>query len=131
MAKSPEKPPFSVVSALPVQVPDPPRPLGLHGRQLWDTAQREYAITDVGGRELLAQACAAEDTAESLAEAIARDGHVIHSRTGVPRTHPAVKDELACRAFVVRTLERLGLNIETIKPPGRPPRPFGWSPGVA
>jgi hypothetical protein len=129
MAKSPEKPPFSVVSALPVQIPDPPRPLGIHGRQLWDRTQREYQIVDVGGAELLSQACAAEDTAESLAEAIARDGHVIHSRTGVPRTHPAVKDELACRAFVVRTLERLGLNVEAVKSPGRPPGGgLGWIP---
>jgi hypothetical protein len=129
MAKSPEKPPFSVVSALLVQIPDPPRPLGIHGRQLWDRTQREYQIVDVGGCELLSQACAAEDTAESLAEAIARDGHVIHSRTGVPRTHPAVKDELACRAFVVRTLERLGLNVEAVKTPGRPPGGgLGWIP---
>jgi hypothetical protein len=91
--------------------------------------QREYAIADVGGRELLAQACAAEDRAESLAAAIARDGDVIYSRTGVPRTHPAVKDELACRAFVVRTLERLGISIEAVKPPGRPPSGgLGWTP---
>jgi hypothetical protein len=27
----------------------------------------------------------------------------------------------------VRTLERLGLNIEPIKPPGRPTRPRGWT----
>ena len=95
---------------------------------MWDRAQAEYRI-DVGGIELLAQACAAEDTAESLAAAIARDGHVIHSRTGVPRTHPAVKDELACRAFVVRTLERLGLNVEAVRPPGRPPGGgLGWTP---
>ena len=88
-------------------------------------------IHDTGGIELLAQACQALDRAENLAEAIARDGDVIHTRTGVPKTHPAVKDELACRAFVVKTLERLGLNVETIKPMGRPPKPFGWKPDVA
>jgi len=81
-------------------------------------------IHDTGGIELLAQACAAEDRAENLADAIARDGEVIHSRTGVPKTHPAVKDELACRAFIVKTLERLGLNVEAIKQPGRPPKPY-------
>jgi len=36
------------------------------------------------------------------------------------KTHPGVKDELACRGFVCRTLHRLGLNVETIKPKGRP-----------
>jgi len=35
------------------------------------------------------------------------------------------RDELANRAFVVRTLERLGVNVETIKSVGRPPRK--WS----
>jgi len=128
MAKCPEKPPFPIVSGDTAE-PSPPRPLGPHGRQLWHRVQSEYRITDCGGVELLSQACAAEDTAESLAEAIARDGHVVHSRTGVPRTHPAVKDELACRAFVVRTLERLGLNVEAVKPPGRPPGGgLGWIP---
>ena len=87
---------------------------------------REYAITDRGGIELLAQACAALDRAESLAEAIAEDGAVIRTRSG-PKSHPAAKDELQNRAFVVRTLERLGLNVEAIKTPGRPPRPFGWT----
>src|SRR5262249_60319068 len=82
-----------------------------------------------GGAELPAQACAAKATAESLAAATARDGHVIYSRAGVPRTHPAVKDELQCRAFVCRTLERLGISIEAVKPPGRPPSGgLGWSP---
>jgi len=131
MAKSPEKPPFSVVSALPAQVPDPPRPLGPHGAALWRRTQAEYAIRDVGGIELLAQSCAAEDTAESLAEAIARDGHVIHTRTGIPRAHPALRDELAARAFVVRTLEKLGISVEAVKPPGRPPGGgLGWTPDV-
>jgi hypothetical protein len=128
MAKPPEKPPLAIVSA-DTAGPAPPRPLGAPGRQLWDRVQSEYRIADCGGVELLAQACQALDRAERLAEAIARDGDVIHSRTGVPRTHPAVKDELACRAFVVRTLERLGLNIEAVRPPGRPPGGgLGWIP---
>jgi len=51
-----------------------------------------------------------------LAEAIARDGAVVYSRTGVPKSHPAVKDELAARALVIRTLERLGITTEAIRP---------------
>jgi hypothetical protein len=105
----------------------PPRDLGQHGRKLWDEVQAVYGISDRGGIELLAQACAALDRAEMLAEAIAKDGSVIYSRTGVPKSHPAVKDELACRAFVVRTLERLGLNVEAVKPVGRPSNFSGWA----
>jgi hypothetical protein len=106
-----------------------PRPLGPEGTGLWVDIQREYGIRDRGGIELLAQACSAVDRAESLAAAIERDGAVVYGRGGVPRSHPAAKDELACRAFVVRTLERLGLNVEAVKPgPGRPVQPFGWIP---
>ena len=128
MPKNPAQPALSVVS------PEttggaPPRDLGQHGRKLWDEVQAAYGITDRGGVELLAQCCAALDRAEALAEAIARDGPVVYSLSG-PKSHPAAKDELACRAFIVRTLERLGLNVEAVKPgPGRPPSGFGWTPG--
>jgi hypothetical protein len=63
-----------------------------------------------------------EDDAVWL-QAIDRDGEVVHTRNG-PKAHPALRDELAGRAFIVRTLERLGLNVETIKPMGRPSK--GW-----
>jgi hypothetical protein len=36
------------------------------------------------------------------------------------KEHPLLKHELAARAFVCRTLQRLGLDVEAIKPPGRP-----------
>jgi|SRR6516162_742527 hypothetical protein len=126
MAKSPEKPPFSIVSSETTGI-FPPRKLGPHGTALWNRVQREYRIDDCGGVELLTQACQALDRAEALAEAIARDGEVIHSRTGVPRTHPAVRDELQCRAFVVKTIEKLGINFEALKPHGGQSRASGWT----
>jgi Phage terminase, small subunit len=98
---------------------EPPRRLGAPGRALWDSVQAEYAIRDSAGVEMLAQACQALDRAEQLADAVADDGVIVHTATGV-RTHPAVKEELACRAFVVRTLSRLGLDLEAAKPVGRP-----------
>ena len=128
MPKTPEKPPFSIVSGETVGI-SPPRPLGSHGAALWDRVQREYAIADCGGVELLCQACQALDRAESLAAAIALDGPVIRARSGVPRSHPAIRDELQCRAFVVKTLERLGVNFESIKPVGRPSAAIGWTGG--
>jgi hypothetical protein len=36
------------------------------------------------------------------------------------REHPLLKGELANRAFVCRSLHRLGLNLEVVKPIGRP-----------
>jgi len=38
-----------------------------------------------------------------------------------------LKDELAARSFVVRTLARLGITTEAIKPMGRPSPGFGVS----
>jgi len=120
------KPPMTVVDRGSTGI-EPPRPLGLHGRALWNSVQAAYRIDDVGGIELLAQACAAADRVEALAERISADGEVIHVRGGV-RSHPALRDELQGRAFIVRTIERLGLNLETIKPVGHPPGP-AWRGG--
>ncbi len=120
------KPSISVVSAE-HPATTPPRPLGVHGTSLCNAVMREYGITDRGGIELLAQVGGAVDRIEALREAIDRDGEVVIVR-GVPRAHPGLRDELAARAFVVRTLERLGLNVEAVKAgPGRPPRAYGWT----
>jgi P27 family predicted phage terminase small subunit len=125
MAKTPERPPFSIVSDERTGI-SPPRPLGSDGKALWDRVQREYAISDVGGVEILAQICAAEDRVEALREQINTDGAIIRTRNGL-KANPLLRDETALRAFIVRTIERLGLNIEAVKPPGRPPGGgLGW-----
>ena len=105
--------------------PNPPRKLGEPGMELWNTVQREYAITDCGGTELLMQACLAADRAAALAAVIDQDGERIHTKSGI-RSHPCLRDELAARSFIVRTLQRLGITDEIVQPIGRPPRPFGW-----
>jgi hypothetical protein len=60
------------------------------------------------------------------ARKIDRDGEVIRTR-GTIKDHPALKHELACRAFVVRTLAKLGLNFEPVRASsGRPGLNIGW-----
>jgi hypothetical protein len=108
-------------------VPPPPRKLDPPGLSLWNRVQSEYAIRDCGGIELLCLACQTLDRAESLSAAIAADGETVHTRTGV-RAHPALRDELANRALVARLLTKLGINVEPVKPPGRPASSFGWTP---
>jgi hypothetical protein len=128
MPKTP-RPPFTVVSPETTAV-SPPRTLGQHGRALWDAVQREYGITDRGGIEILAQVCGAVDVIEALGEGIGRDGAVVYTRAG-PKAHPAIKDQTALRALVCRGLERLGLNVESIKPTsGRPPNAYGYTGGT-
>jgi hypothetical protein len=97
----------------------PPRKLGKHGTALWRSITSEYGVEDAGGIEMLAQACQALDRAETLRDQIDRDGEVIRTKQGL-RDHPGLKHELANRSFVVRTLSRLGLDVEAIKPVGRP-----------
>jgi hypothetical protein len=95
---------------------------------LWHRIQAEFAIADAGGVELLLQACAALDRAEALRARIDQDGEVVSTRHGL-KAHPALRDEIANRSFIVRTLSRLGVTDEGIKPLGRPPRGgVGWRP---
>src|SRR5688572_2664719 len=114
------KTPLKVVPSSPLTGSQPPRTLGEAGLSLWRAVTSEYGIEDAGGIEMLAQACAALDRAEACAQHIQRDGEVIRTKAG-PQDHPSLKHELANRAFVVRTLGRLGLDVEVVKPVGRPP----------
>ncbi|WP_256806326.1 hypothetical protein [Bradyrhizobium sp. Bra64] len=118
------KPPLSIVGSVTTDT-QPPRKLGQHGMALWGSVQAEYRIQDSGGVEMLVQACSGLDRAEALAARVAEDGEVVYAK-GVPRAHPCIREELAARAFVVRTLARLGLNVEAIKPVGRPGGGIGW-----
>ena len=81
----------------------------------------EYDITDSGSLAMLEQACTAVDRLTEYSAAIDRDGPVVRTKQGT-KEHPLAKLELATRAFVVRTLQRLGLNLEPAKPIGRPTR---------
>jgi hypothetical protein len=118
------KPPLRVVETTPTGI-QPPRKLGRHGMALWQAVHAEYRIVDRGGIEILSQICAAADRAEALADCVARDGETIRTKAGL-RVHPAMREELACRTFICRALERLGLNIETVKSSGRPGYGIGW-----
>jgi phage terminase small subunit len=103
---------------------EPPRPLGEHGKNLWDRIQAEYALHDAGGCEILCQCCQALDRAEALAARIREEGESIKTKF-TTRTHPAVREELQARAFVVKALKELGLNVEPVRPVGRPPQAYG------
>jgi hypothetical protein len=120
MQKGANNPPFTVINP-PSSAIEPPRKLGLHGLNLWNNIQSTYHIDDKGGCELLALACAQLDRVESLSEQIARDGEIYNDGEHPPRAHPALRDELAGRAFIARTLERLGVtSIAPDTPSGRP-----------
>ncbi len=60
----------------------------------------ERKFTRAGDRELLKQICIMTDRVEAIAEQIEADGEN-------PTPHPALRDELAARAFIARSLARL------------------------
>jgi P27 family predicted phage terminase small subunit len=126
MPRNPPQPPLSIVTSATTEIA-PPRALGQHGLEFWRKVQSEFAISDCAGIELLMQACSAIDRAESLAEIIAREGEVIRTRTGTIKSHPAVRDELSARQVVMKAIARLGIDVEPVKSPGRPPKTFGWT----
>jgi hypothetical protein len=115
-------PNLSVIPAEPLaDLMEPPRDLGETGAALWASIQRQYQISDGGGLAMLKLACESADRAQACREQIDADGVMIRGRTG-PREHPLLKAELGARSFTVRTLQRLGLDVE---PVGRPGRPLG------
>jgi hypothetical protein len=115
----PEKPSLALIRSG-GNTPEPPRTLGEAGLALWRRVNTEYDISDASGVEMLLLACQSLDRAEGLRSEIDRDGAVLVSR-GQIRDNPCLKHELAARAFVVRTLSRLGLSFEPLRStPGRP-----------
>lgn len=121
MTENSSKTPLRIVGGPHATPIAPPFSLGEAGTRLWDSVQSEFDVSDVAGRELLGQACAAADRAESLAALIAQDGEVIRTKTGL-KAHPALPGEMAARGFVVKTLLRLGINFEPLRVGvGRPP----------
>lgn len=104
----------------------PPRKLGRHGTALWKTIMRDYVIDDAADLETLALACEQMDRCQECRDQIDADGLVTRTKHGL-KDHPLLKIELAGRAYVTRTLNRLGLGTLT-RPVGRPPAPHGWMP---
>jgi hypothetical protein len=121
MAKKPTAN-LTVVGDAPVKAGFAPPPnLGAIGRSLWADIVSVYEFGDRASYETLAQACCAADRAESCRKQIDADGELIQTKMGW-RDHPLLKHELAARSFVVRTLARLGLDLEPLRGgPGRPP----------
>ena len=126
MPTTPREPPLSLVTPGTNGI-QPPRQLGQHGTAFWQRVQGEYAITDAGGIEILMQGCSALDRAEAMAAIVAREGAVIHTRSGTVKSHPAVREELAARTIVMRSIQRLGIDVAPIKSQGRPTKPLGWT----
>jgi hypothetical protein len=118
------KKPLTLVATTTRPANPPLRQLAKDGRQLWDAVSMEFDISDAGGREMLQEAAEALDRVQALRAAIERDGEIVQTRTG-PKEHPGLRAELAGRAFITRTLQRLGVSLEPVRSTvGRPPMAY-------
>lgn len=125
MAKQPK---LELVGPTTADPSAPPANLGQAGRTAWQAVMSEYAIEDAGGRAILLQIAGAYDRIAECAEIIAREGAVIRTKHG-PKERPLLRTELGCRSFIIRAVHRLGLDVEPVRPVGRPPgRAHGWQP---
>jgi hypothetical protein len=105
---------------------NPPSTLAETGARLWQSIQSQYAIADSGGLALLRQLCEAADQIEKIRRVIAADGLLVEGAGGAPaREHPLLKIQLGLRSFMTRTIARLGLDVEPVRQPGRPPGRIG------
>lgn len=121
MSEKPPKTPLRIVDDPGTISTAPPASLGEAGQRLWQAVTNEFAIDDVGGRELLRQASECADRLASLTARIQADGEVVRNKNGL-RAHPLLAAEIAARSFICRTLQRLGLDLEPLRlGPGRPP----------
>ena len=97
---------------------------------MWADITSEYDVSDSAGVQLLAIACQALDRAEMLRELIDKQGVMVENKNGSVRENPLLRHELNGRAFVVRTLSRLGPEFRAIakqpRPNGRQEFGLGW-----
>ena len=127
MAKKPRLPLVDDRQQTAVTLLSPPSNLGKAGRTLWQSIMSEYDIRDSGGQQMLLQICEAADRVEEFSTTIRRDGLVLRTKSG-PKDHPLLRHEQAARSFIIRSLGRLGLDVEPLKAAGRPSSGLGWTP---
>ncbi len=81
----------------------------------------EYAISDPGGRLLLATGLEAFDRMREAQKAIKADGATVQDRFGQPKAHPLLTVERDSRAQMLMCLKALNLDLEPLRDgPGRP-----------
>jgi len=80
--------------------------MGPAGRALWRSVLGEF---ELGGHErlILANACRVADTCDALQEVIGRDGPMLVTADGGPRTHPACRELRQQRITLARLIVSL------------------------
>ena len=122
MRENPGKHPLAILDGPAPTLPEPPRSLGEPGLTLWRSIQSQFRVVDVGGMELLMQACLASDRRKPCAPALMRTAKPF--RLGRVCAFIRVSRMSWRRvAFVCRVLRQLGVTVEPIGRMGPPATP--------
>lgn len=81
----------------------------------------DYGIQDSGGQCLIVAFADAFTTELACLEQIEKDGLTILDRYGKPRAHPLLPTLRDARSAKLQALKALHLDVEPVKPIGRPP----------
>ena len=100
---------------------DPPPTLSPVAASWWRKIVLEHQVDDSGGRLLLEQALQAFDRLTEARARLAKDGSFIQNRFHEIRPHPALQVERDSRAALLAALKALALDLEPLRPVGRPP----------
>jgi hypothetical protein len=122
MARKPTTPKLALITDRESTTgPKPPSHLGDVAKRLWCDVTDNYQVDDPASLQVLSEACSALDRAERCRRQIDADGETYQSRGGMLRAHPLLAPEVQTRALACRLLQRLGLDLEPVRPGvGRP-----------
>src|SRR5262249_8782395 len=90
-------------------------------KRWWIAVQRDFAIEDPAGLELLSGASQCLDRIREARAAIKAEGLFTTDRFGQRRSHPAVLIERDARTGFLANLRALHLDLEPCVGAGRPP----------
>jgi P27 family predicted phage terminase small subunit len=98
----------------------PPEHLSADSKRLFRSLQAEYGIDDRSGVLLLTTAMEARDRMKAATATIEAEGQSISDRFGQTKAHPLLVVERDARAAMLSALKALHLDVEPVRPPGRP-----------
>ncbi|MBK0400643.1 P27 family phage terminase small subunit [Limibaculum sp. M0105] len=104
----------------------PPKHLSKEAASWWRSLIAEYEISDVAGLTLVTTAAECLDRMRAAQDAIRKHGEVIEDRYGSVKTNPACSLEKDSRNGLLAALKALNLDLEPVKPRGRPVAVPAW-----
>jgi len=88
--------------------PAPPHHLSKASKDVWRTIVTDYAPGLPAALAILASALEVIDRAKDAAATLRKEGMVVEGQRGIPKAHPLVAVESACREQAANLWKKLG-----------------------